>query len=119
MISATLVTGANAVVREAGIARAIDPALATVVLLEGLATGRAELEALAGRAQLQLIRIAPGCPCCSGNLTLRVTLNRILRRPPAQLYISLASSLHLEKIRQFLSAPPYDARLQLNQELQT
>jgi hypothetical protein len=42
-----------------------------------------------------------------------------LRRPPAQLYISLASSLHLEKIRQFLSAPPYDAWLQLNQELQT
>jgi hypothetical protein len=119
MISATLVTGANAAVREAGIARAIDPALATVILLEGLASGRAELEALASRVPLEVIRIAPGCPCCSGNLVFRVSLNRILRRPPAQLYISLASPLHLEKIRRFLSAPPYDTWLQLNQELQT
>lgn len=119
MISTTLVTGANAIVREAGIAREIDPAVSTVILLEGLASGRGELESLADEAQLQLIRIAPGCPCCTGNLTLKVTLNRILRRPPMRLYLSLASPLHLEKIRQFLSAPPYDGWLRLNQELQT
>ena len=47
-------------------------------------------------AALQLLRIAPGCLCCSGNLVLRVTLNRLLRHPPARLFISLADATHIE-----------------------
>ena len=87
-----------------------------MALLEGLADGRGE-PALAAGSDVQILRIAAGCPCCIGNLTLRVTLNRILRRPPAQLYLGLASTAHLPQIRTFLSQPPYRDLLQLNPDL--
>lgn len=114
MTPATLVIGGDAGCREAAIAAVLDSTLPTVVLLEGLPDGRSVLNA--GR-DLQIIRIAAGCPCCTGNLTLQVTLNRILRRPPSQLYISLAGTRHLEQIRHFLSQPPYQDLLRWNQEL--
>ncbi len=66
---------------------------------------------------LILTRIAPGCICCSGNLVMRVTLNRILRRHPDCIYISLAGSAHLPQIRQFLTLEPYAERLSLTKEL--
>lgn len=115
MTPVTLVSGGDAGRREAAIAAALDPALPAVVLLEGLADGRGALNA---SGHLQILRIAAGCPCCIGNLTLRVSLNRILRRPPPQLYIGLAGTRHLEQIRRFLSQPPYQDLLRLNQELQ-
>lgn len=121
MTPTTLVVGGSAASRERAIAAAIasfsDPDLSAVALLEGLPDASGGSAALLAGDRLQIVRIAPGCPCCIGNLTLRVTLNRILRRPPAQLYIGLASTLHLAQIRQFLSQPPYDAWLQLNQDL--
>ena len=122
MTPVTLVGGGSAAAREAaiaaaiGAARAAEPPLPVVALLEGLADGRAE-PALAAGPHLQIIRIAAGCPCCVGNLTLRVSLNRILRRPPAHLYIGLASAGHLPQIRDFLCQPPYCDLLQLNPEL--
>jgi hypothetical protein len=63
---------------------------------------------------VRVSRIAPGCPCCTGNLTMRVTLNRLLRPPPAHLFISIADATHLDAIRHFLTQPPYDRLLKLN-----
>lgn len=111
MTLVTLVTGASAAVRETALAATLDAAVSTALILEGMPDGSGRLEGL--NHGTHIARIAPGCMCCVGNLTLRVTLNRILRRPPARLYISIADSTHLEQIRAFLSAPPYDALLTL------
>lgn len=130
----TLIAGAPAALRESAVAAAIvtlvggraarstgsAPAISIVVVLEGLPGGQdpiAAAAALIERARIQIIRIAPGCPCCSGNLTMRVTLNRILRHPPQALYIGLASAQHLTAFRQFLTQAPYDQLLQLNQDI--
>jgi G3E family GTPase len=105
--------------REAAIADALDPAVSSAVILEGIASGASPLDAhpsLAAPGALQ--RIAPGCMCCVGNLTLRVTLNRMLRNPPQRVFIGLATSTHLPQIMAFLSAPPYDQHLQLTAVLE-
>ncbi|WP_307722074.1 GTPase [Pseudoduganella albidiflava] len=80
------------------------------IIIEGLAD---PLSPLADAPGVQVHRIAPGCLCCAGNVVLRVTLNRLLRRPPAQLYISLADATHVGQLRAMLSAPPYDTLLSL------
>jgi hypothetical protein len=110
----TLVTGATAAAREAAIAAALAPQQAAAIILEGLADGNSPLvyDESAG-AQLQVLRIAPGCLCCAGNLVLRVTLNRLLRRPPAQLFIGLADATHVDRLRTMLAMAPYDALLRL------
>ena len=111
---ATLVTGVSATEREQAIAAALDSGLNTALILEGLPSGAMPL---ANAPRLHVSRIAPGCLCCTGNLTMRVTLNRILRQSPQRLYIGLATSEHLEQIRHFLSQPPYDNLLQLTKDL--
>jgi G3E family GTPase len=68
---------------------------------------------------LLIARIAPGCLCCTGNLVLRVTLNRLLRRRPERLYIGLAATEHLDQLRSWLQAPPYDQLLELTPDLHT
>jgi hypothetical protein len=80
------------------------------VISEGLADPNTPL---ADWPHVQVLRIAPGCLCCAGNVVLRVTLNRLLRRPPAQLFISLADATHVGQLRAMLSAPPYDTLLSL------
>jgi hypothetical protein len=126
MTPVTLVTGARAAARESAIKRAIDREIAAspagkdsiAVILEGLPDGSGLLENHPPDLQLaQLVRIAPGCVCCTGNVVLRVTLNRILRHPPAHLYIGLADITHLDRIRQFLRDPPYDQLLTLTGDL--
>ncbi|MGK5046159.1 GTPase [Janthinobacterium sp. GB4P2] len=120
----TLVSGGRAAEREAAIARALAPDEPTAVILEGLADGNAVLADLAEQvppslsSPLHLLRIAPGCLCCSGNLVLRVTLNRLLRHPPARLFISLADASHIEQLRTWLTASPYDALLALQADIQ-
>ena len=111
----TLVTGSQATAREKAIAAALDTAVASAIIMEGLGSGVGYLESLAAEAAVPLIRIAPGCMCCTGNLTLRVHLNRILRHPPAHLFIGLANATHLEQIQTFLRTEPYDALLTLDQ----
>lgn len=106
----TLVIGATAALREAAIASCLDRALDIAAILEGLPSGEPILEAT---SRLRVSRIAPGCLCCTGNLTMQVTLNRILRQPPQQLYISLASAEHLDRLQAFLTQPPYDSLLEL------
>jgi hypothetical protein len=117
----TLVCGARASLREAAIADAIDANCPTALILEGLPDGTtpfAPFDTAADLNNLQIARIAPGCLCCTGNLTMRVTLNRILRRPPARLFISLATSTHLEQIRSSLQQAPYNELLVLTKDVQ-
>ncbi|SDH95797.1 GTPase [Janthinobacterium sp. YR213] len=119
----TLVSGGCAAGREAAIAQALPPDQPAAVILEGLADGNGILADLAEQVSpspsfpLQLLRIAPGCLCCSGNLVLRVTLNRLLRHPPARLFISLADASHIEQLRTWLTASPYDALLALQADM--
>jgi len=80
------------------------------VILEGMGVAATPLES--GPA-LQVVRIAPGCLHCDGNLVLRVTLNRLLRQRPGRLFLGLASSEHLDQLRSWLAAPPYDQLLAL------
>ncbi|OGB27595.1 MAG: GTPase [Burkholderiales bacterium RIFCSPLOWO2_02_FULL_57_36] len=117
MTLVTLVTGFSASAREAAIAALLDDFSSTALILEGMPDGDARFDRFGSAADIQIKRIAPGCVCCIGNLTLRVTLNRILRHPPARLYLSLATATHLDEIKQFLIQAPYDALLELTDDL--
>jgi G3E family GTPase len=120
MTPTTLVYGGNSTAREQAITARFDASYSTAVIAEGISgiSGTdAPLQSLEAKQQLQVFRIAPGCPCCSGNLTMRVTLNRILRRPPQRLYLSLASAAHLPQIRNFLQEAQYQSLLSLSEEL--
>jgi hypothetical protein len=118
-----LVTGARAGLREAAIAAHLPKAGASTIILEGLSDGGSALSfdptdgPVSYDTVPQVLRIAPGCLHCSGNLILRVTLNRVLRRPPARLYISLASAEHLEQLRSWLSEAPYGDLLKLQDDI--
>ncbi|MFZ6654660.1 GTPase [Undibacterium sp. TJN19] len=106
-----LVHGADYRQREAAIAAAISDLSENqkiTVILEGLPDGQDLLTPL---PQLHIHRIAPGCFCCIGNLTLRVTLNRALRTQPDHIFLALASHEHLDKLEQSLQTPPYNALL--------
>ena len=109
-----LVYGANQSVREQAITAQINPKLKSIALLEGLAVGHTPLESL---ESLKVVRIAAGCPCCTGNLTMRVMLNRALKEKPDQLFLSLASPLHLISIRDFLQEDQYCDRLSLGSDM--
>jgi hypothetical protein len=120
-VSTTMVTGATGSMREAAIAAQLAPDDTAphgscVVLLEGLPDGRT---ILAASPAVLIHRIAPGCLCCTGNLVLRVTLNRILRQRPARLFIGLASTEHLDQLRSWLNSAPYDQLLELTPDLRT
>lgn len=125
--SVTLVTGNVAGAREAAIAAilidttAINSYCATstaAIILEGMPDGSDPFATIASNlAPLSIARIAPGCPCCIGNLTMRVTLNRILRHPPQRLYISVAMHAHIDQLREFLMSTPYNKLLTLTKDI--
>lgn len=118
-VTTSLVTGASAGARERLIAAHLadhPPAAACAVLLEGLPDGHT---ILVPSPTVLIERIAPGCLCCTGNLVLRVTLNRLLRRRPDRLYIGLATTEHLDQLRSWLQNPPYDQLLELTPDLRT
>jgi G3E family GTPase len=117
-VTTTLVTGASAHAREAAIAGALTDASripSTAVILEGLASGTSPLDAI--QNQLRFARIAPGCLCCTGNLVLRVTLNRLLRQRPERLFIGVARGEHLDQLRSWLQSQPYDQLLRLTDDI--
>lgn len=116
MTLVTLVTGSSGEVREQAIAKRLDPDVFAVAILEGFPSGNSSLENLLPRPNLNIRRIASGCMCCTGNLVLRVTLNRVLRESPKQLYLSLADAAHLETLRRFLMEAPYDGLLTLTED---
>lgn len=107
-----LVTGPTAQAREAAIALRF--AAGDAAILEGLPDGKPDAP-LDGLARLH--RIAPGCLCCTGNLVLRVTLNRLLRQRPRQLFIALADPSHLTTLHAMLAQPPYDGLLALKESI--
>jgi hypothetical protein len=114
-VPTSLVTGPTTGAREQLIAAQLQPGNARcAILLEGLPDGHT---ILAPSDALLIERIAPGCLCCTGNLVLRVTLNRLLRRRPERLYIGLATTEHLDQLRSWLQAPPYDQLLELTPDL--
>ncbi|MFC7288613.1 GTPase [Herminiimonas glaciei] len=117
MTLTSLVLGGRAASREAAIHSRIDASQDTAIILEGLPDGRSDLDALPASPLLKIVRIAPGCMHCTGNLVMRVTLNRILRDKPARLYISVANTEHLDQLRLFLTQAPYDAWLTLDADL--
>lgn len=110
-------TGGHAADREATIAENLNPSIDTALILEGLPNGTSPLAVNPDLPSVVIARVAPGCMCCIGNLTMRVTLNRILRKPPARLYIGLANAAHVERIRLFLTHTPYDSFLELTKDI--
>ena len=114
----SLVLGGSADDRERAIAADLPPGLACAAIIEGLPSGAAPLNEVPPDVSLEVVRVAPGCPCCTGNLTMRVTLNRILRRSPARLYLSLSDASHREQVLLFLQAPQYLALLAIGPDLQ-
>lgn len=112
-----LVSGGRATNRETSIFSRIDPTLHTTIILEGLPDGSSKLDTLASSPHLKIARIAPGCLCCTGNIIMSVTLNRLLRSKPERLYISMANSEHIEQLRHFLTQAPYDSLLTLSDDI--
>ena len=111
-VATTLVTGASPREREETIAQLVmhQNGACFAIILEGLPSGEPILQP---SPHLLMERIAPGCLCCTGNLVLRVTLNRLLRRQPDRLVIGVANAGHLDQLRSWLQSPPYDQLLEL------
>jgi G3E family GTPase len=120
-VTTTLVTGPSAGAREQAIYDRLmlsNPHHAgayPAVIVEGMASGSSPLDSLP--EHVLFARIAPGCLCCAGNLVLRVTLNRLLRQRPERLFIGVAPSEHLDQLRSWLQAEPYDQLLRLTPDL--
>ena len=116
MIKTRLIYGLTSIERENKIAAMLAPNSMNAVIIEAIANGNSKLGEIDQNENLIIQRIAPGCPCCIGNLTMRVTLNRLLRKSPQHLYISLASNEHLPTIREFLQTAQYKDLLTLQEE---
>jgi len=125
MTRLTLVHGGSGDAREAAIAAMASAFAAdsnnsskvSAAILEGLASGRGALQELEASSVMKVIRVAPGCPCCTGNLTMRITLNRVLREKPALLFLAIADASHKAKVREFLQDAQYREHLELGPEL--
>lgn len=117
MTQVTLVTGSSYTAREAAIAAALRPGVSAFAILEGLPEGKADSPLQQALPPQHVLRIAPGCPCCTGSLTMRVTLNRMLRHAPQHLFIGLADTGHLQQFRDFLRTDPYSRLLTLTEDL--
>lgn len=115
MTLTSLVRGGTARKREALILSQLSATQQTAIILEGLPDGGSDV--LTNHSLLSVVRIAPGCMCCTGNMIMRVHLNRILRSKPARLFISVANSEHIEQLRLFLTQAPYDTLLTLSDDL--
>jgi hypothetical protein len=109
-----LVYGANQTVRENAIKTQMTPTVFAIALLEGMALNNASPDPL---ASMKVVRMAAGCPCCTGNLTMRVMLNRALKEKPDRVFLSLANSAHLTSVRDFLQEDQYCGRLELGRDL--
>lgn len=114
MIQTTLVAGGTAAEREQAIAAVLVHSERSALILEGMPDGTTLIEA---SDHVAIARISAGCPCCEGNLILRVTLNRMIRQQPARLFIGLAAGTHVQALHAFLAQPPYSNFLALTKDL--
>ncbi|MEG1832693.1 MAG: hypothetical protein RR240_05055 [Burkholderiaceae bacterium] len=56
--------------------------------------------------EVSLVRLAPGCVCCIGQLPLRVALLRLVRQQrPEHLLVLLADDAHRDRVRDMLADP--------------
>ncbi|MBI3711384.1 MAG: hypothetical protein HY253_00240 [Burkholderiales bacterium] len=78
------------------------------VLLEGLPTGSPLLHT---SSHLLVERIAPGCFCCIGQLAMKVTLHRLMRRQLDYLFIAINDINHIHELHLFLQTEQYSQRL--------
>ncbi len=117
MTRVSLVFGGGNAQRERAIASAVEAGVTSAAIVEGLASGDDVLAQLADRTPLQVFRVAAGCPCCNGNLTIRVTLNRALRQRPQRLYLSLSDATHKDKVLNFLQEPQYRDLLHIGADI--
>lgn len=117
MTLVSLVFGGNQAARERAIAAAINLGVSSAAIIEGMPSGESALEEKTQGSDLELFRVAAGCPCCSGNLTMRVTLNRALKRRPHSLYLSLSNAAHKPQVLNFLQEPQYLALLKIGPDI--
>lgn len=115
MTLVTLVFGGSSAARQAAIAAHAPPGQSATAIIEGLPSTSSRDGLMPGSNDLQLLHIAPGCPCCTGNLNMRVTLNRTLRKNPGRLYLSLANSEHLSGVINFLQEDQYRERMEIGE----
>lgn len=108
MIPTVLITGGTAQEREQLIAEQLAPDLSAIALLEGSLPPSGTLTSIPNLATHLL---TGGCPCCAGNLVLKVTLNRAIRSRPEQLFISLRSPAHSKTLIALLQDPSYAGHL--------
>jgi hypothetical protein len=87
----------------------------SAVILEGIPTGNSLLDSF---PQLLIERVASGCFCCIGQLVMKVTLNRILRKHPLFVYIGISDSQHLINLQDVLYQPPYKNWLEIEKVIQ-
>lgn len=98
MAEVEIATGAAAPALADWLAR--HPKGARAVLAEGL------FERIELPGEIPLLRLAPGCVCCVGQLPLRVSLVRLLRQHrPQHLLLLLANGSHLERVVEMLGEP--------------
>ena len=82
----------------------------TAVIAEGVFT------ALAAPAGVVIEQVAAGCVCCVGQIALRVTLTRVLRKHrPTQLLLLLASGEHIDRVRLMLQEDQFATVLQFSE----
>lgn len=90
------------------LARAAAASGKQAVIVEG---GPGNLTAPAG---VELVQLAPGCVCCSGQLPLRVTVARMLRLvKPVRLWIEVSTGEHLPELRKQLVGPGFAGAIEL------
>jgi len=117
MIQTTLVVGLNAYEREKAIeekmvmmVKAQTKVLKWGILLEGMCEGKV---VLSEKENVLIFRVASGCICCSNKLIMRIYLNRLIQQFPDHLFLSISNPSHLEQIKQFLTTPEYEKRIEL------
>lgn len=72
-------------------------------------------QALTAPPGVTLYQLAPGCVCCTGQLTLRVTLARVLRLDrPDRIVLDLAPSAHRAQVDALLRGPAFAGRLSVS-----
>lgn len=91
------------------------PSALAAVILEGLPTGSSLLQT---HSQLLIERVASGCFCCAGQLVMKVTLHRLLRKHPRYIYIGMIDAQHLANLQHTLSQPPYQTWLKIEKVIQ-
>lgn len=75
---------------------------------------------LACPAGVALVRLAPGCACCTNEVPLRTTLVRIVRaHRPAELLLLITADQHLDRVRRLMRAVPLGRSIRLLEDDET